>query len=406
MIEAPVYRRPELAGRIAQQLLQPSVLDEGLRSGLFLSGLRRTGKTTFVQSDLIPALEAAGALVIYVDLWSDVQTSPAVLIHQAIRSTLSALRAPGSSLLERLASVEGISIGPVGLEFDFEPDSVGREAGPTLARALTGLVDRARTDVVFIVDEVQQAITSEEGNRTLLELKAARDAVNLRPGTPGHFLFVGTGSHRALVAELTARRNQAFAGARSVAYPVLAGDYVDHLLARLRTDEGDDADGPSARVSRDVVVAAFETLGNRPEELLRALRLLQRQLPDGGDPDEHLPVIAAALRTSAVDVELAKVQELGALAQAIFERIAANESGGRGLYSGAAAAEFSARLGRAVRGEEIQPLVNELMDANVIMRRGHGHYEITDPFVQRIWREREALLYRVSDEPPDASSDP
>ena len=64
-------------------------------------------------------------------------------------------------------------------------------------------------------------------------LKAARDAINPRPDTPGHFLFVGTGSHRALVGELTARRNQAFTGATSVAYPVLDKAYIAYLLDRL-----------------------------------------------------------------------------------------------------------------------------------------------------------------------------
>ena len=72
-----IYRRPALAAQMAKQLLNPGVLDEGLRSGLFLSGLRRTGKTTFLLNDLIPALEEAGALVIYVDLWSNTQTNPA-----------------------------------------------------------------------------------------------------------------------------------------------------------------------------------------------------------------------------------------------------------------------------------------------------------------------------------------
>ena len=73
-----IYRRPELAAQMVRPLLNPGVLDEGLRSGLFLSGLRRTGKTTFLLNDLIPALEEAGALVVYVDLWSDTQTNPAV----------------------------------------------------------------------------------------------------------------------------------------------------------------------------------------------------------------------------------------------------------------------------------------------------------------------------------------
>ncbi len=53
-----IYRRPELAALMAKQLLNPGILDEGLRSGLFLSGLRRTGKTTFLINDFIPALGA------------------------------------------------------------------------------------------------------------------------------------------------------------------------------------------------------------------------------------------------------------------------------------------------------------------------------------------------------------
>ena len=63
-----VCRRPLLAAELAGRLLRPGVLDEGLRSGLFLSGLRRTGKTTFLRTDLVPELEAQGALVIYVGL--------------------------------------------------------------------------------------------------------------------------------------------------------------------------------------------------------------------------------------------------------------------------------------------------------------------------------------------------
>jgi predicted AAA+ superfamily ATPase len=52
-----VYHRTALAQQMAQQLLEPKVLDLPLRSGLFLSGLRRTGKTAFLRQDLIPALE-------------------------------------------------------------------------------------------------------------------------------------------------------------------------------------------------------------------------------------------------------------------------------------------------------------------------------------------------------------
>lgn len=72
------------------------------------------------------------------------------------------------------------------------------------------MVDQAKTDLVLIIDEVQHAIPSDDGNQLLLALKAARDAINPRPNTPGYFLFIGTGSHRAQVSEMTAKRNQAF----------------------------------------------------------------------------------------------------------------------------------------------------------------------------------------------------
>ena len=125
-----IYRRPELAAQMAKQLLNPGVLDEGLRSGLFLSGLRRTGKTTFLLNDLIPALEEAGALVIYVDLWSDTQTNPAVLVLAAVKKTLAELQTPASSILQKLQRVGGADVGA----FGFKLGSSLTASGPRVAR--------------------------------------------------------------------------------------------------------------------------------------------------------------------------------------------------------------------------------------------------------------------------------
>jgi AAA ATPase domain len=380
-----VFRRRDLASEMANQLLHPGVLDEGLRSGLFLSGQRRTGKTTFLVNDLIPALQDAGAIVIYVDLWSDPQASPATLVHAAIRKTMNELQSPTSAVLQKLKRVRGADIGIVEPTFGFTLDQVGRDGGPTLAQALTDVVDQARTDVVVIIDEVQHAITSEDGNHMLLALKSARDAINPRPLTPGHFIFVGTGSHRALVSELTARRNQAFAGATSVPYPVMGTDYVEHLLMRLAAERN--VSLPSLAAANE----AFAVLGNRPEEMLKALRTLARNLPANGSPDEYLALIAATLRSAAAELELMKLEQLGGLATAVFDRIASTDGDTTGLFSAEAATEYSRAVGREVRVEETQPVVNELLAANLIMRRGHGVYAITDPFVQEVWREQKAL---------------
>lgn len=381
-----VFHRPLLAAQMTRQLLQPGALDEAFRSGLFLSGTRRIGKTTFLLNDLIPALEQAGAVVIYVDLWTDPQASPARLVHAAVRRTLGELQTPASGLIEKLKQLRGGDIAVLGFKFGFKLDSLGQADGPTLAQAFTEVVDQAGTDVVLIIDEVQHAMSSEDGNQMLFALKAARDAINQRPATPGHFIFIGTGSHRALLNELTSRRTQAFAGAASVAYPVLGEDYAAFLLDRLARE------GIQPLPSAAATALAFDILGHRPEELMRALKQLVLSLPPGGEPDAILPVVAATMRAMAAEVELAKVEEMGGLAKAIFEKIAATQGEAKGLFTIAAAAEYSKAVGREIRVEEIQPAANELLAANLIMRRGHGLYGVTDPFVQDAWREKQTLL--------------
>ncbi|WP_315124253.1 ATP-binding protein [Comamonas antarctica] len=370
------FRRHALAEQMAGQLLRPGILDQGLRSGLFLSGLRRTGKTTFLQQDLMPALEAHDAVVIYVDLWSDTHAEPGALVHAAIRNALLELQTPASSVLARLARIKGLDVEALGVKFGFELMDLGSKDGPTLAQALMEVVDKAKTHVVLIVDEVQQVLATEQGAQLMLALKAARDAINPRPDTPGYFLFIGTGSHRAQVASLTLQGKQAFAGATSLGYPTLGDDYVEYLLAAVAAE--------GAKVpSLAVAVAAFETLGHRPEELLRALRMVQQYV--AGQVDTFFPVIALTLKSAAADVELRKIEDLGLLAMAVFERVVAAEDGVRGLFSADSVAAYGAVVGHEVTTDQVQRVADELRNANIIMRKSHGMYCVTDPFVRRAW---------------------
>ena len=382
-----IYHRRRLAGKMAAQLLHPGVLDQGLRSGLFLSGVRRTGKTTFLRQDLIPALETDGAIVIYIDLWSDTTLSPSALLQRAVRTKLADLQNPLSAAFRVLKKVVNAEIEAHGLKFKFDLDKLGTENGATLAEAFTELVEQANTDLVLIVDEVQQCLASEDGLAMMLALKAARDAINLRPNPPGHFVFIGTGSNRALVQELSARRNMAFQGAQSLPYPVLGDDFVAHLLTRLRRQGG------GALPSDVIAEQAFRDLGARPEELFNALRVLSHSLPANADPDSALQVIVATVRTGLANAELVRLQEIGPLAEVIFDRIASNQQvETRGLYSAEAVEDYSRDLGRDTRSEEIQSVVQQMQSANIIMRVGHGAYAIVDPFVRDMWLERKAQL--------------
>lgn len=375
------FRRTALAEQMAQQLLRPSFLDTSLRSGLFLSGQRRVGKTTFLATDLIPALEALGAIVVYVDLWSQPQANPADLVHEAIRKTLKELQLPGSGILKRLKEVTNLEAGAAGFKFGFKLADVGKDDGVGLAQAFQELIDQARTDVVLIVDEVQHALGSADGDHLLHALKAARDAINTRPGTPGHFLFIGTGSHRARVQELTLKGNQAFNGAVTNEFPVLGRDFIDYVLAQVGPQLG--AMLPSAQVTE----AAFRSMGSRPEELMKALNVL-RSLPPDALPDEHLPTIAQSLGAAAADVELQKVEAMGPLAEAVFSRICSIGGDVKGVFTGEALKAYAKQIGREVTAQEVQGIIGTMTSANLLMRVKHGHYGVTDPFVEKAWMNR------------------
>ena len=375
------FRRTALAEQMAAQLLRPSFLDSSLRSGLFLSGQRRVGKTTFLATDLIPALEALGAIVVYVDLWSQPQANPADLVHEGIRRTLKELQTPGSGILQRLKEVASVEAGAAGFKFGFKLADVGKDDGASLAQAFTELIDQTQTDVVLIVDEVQHALGSADGDHLLHALKAARDAINTRPGTPGYFLFIGTGSHRARVQELTLKGNQAFNGAVTNEFPVLGRDFIDYVLEQVRPQLG--AMLPSA----DVAEAAFRSMGSRPEELMKALNVL-RSLPPDALPDEHLPTIAQSLSASTADVELQKVEAMGPLAEAVFARICSIGGDVKGVFTAEALKAYAAQIGRDATAQEVQSIIGMMTSANLLMRVKHGHYGVADPFVEKAWLNR------------------
>ena len=375
------FRRTALAQEMARQLLRPTFLDTSLRSGLFLSGQRRVGKTTFLATDLIPALQDLGAIVIYVDLWSQPQANPANLVHDAIRKSLHELQTPGSAMLQKLKQVSSVEAGAAGFKFGFKLADVGKEGGVSLAQAFTELVEQSKTDVVLIIDEVQHALGSADGDSLLHALKAARDAINTRPATPGYFLFLGTGSHRARVQELSLKGNQAFNGAVTHEFPVLGLDFIEYVLQQVRPQLG--AMAPSAGVTE----AAFRRMGSRPEELMKALSVL-RALPQGANPDEHLPTIAQALGAAAADIELQKIEAFGPLAQAVFSRICGIGGDVKGVFTGDALKEYSAQIGREVSAQEVQGVLGMMTSANLLMRVKHGHYGVTDSFVEKAWGAR------------------
>jgi len=378
MADSSIFHRPEYAGMLAQQLLKPGPLDQALRSGVFLSGIRRIGKTTFVRQDLIPALLDEGALTLYVDLWTDRSRPPMALMKDAVVRAIATLAQPGSALVHRLRKAKGVNFGAMGLSFGIQLDSLGEPDGATLASVFVELVRKAEGDVVLIIDEVQQAVATQDGQDMLFALKSARDTVNTATDLPGKLLIVGTGSHKSLVTDMATRRSQAFAGAHTASFEPLGKDYVEWFLRRIEA-------AGLATPPLDAAYDGFERMGNRPEELAKAIRQFQDEVAAGRSADAatSFATICATLATAAADIEIQTIEDAGELAVLAFSRIAGGRN--RGLYAADTLTAFSLELGREISTNDMIPVIDKLVAANLILRRGHGQFEVADPFVQHAW---------------------
>ena len=402
MDKDPIYHRPELAQRLAAMLLGDDPLSAAGRSGLFLSAPRRTGKSTFLRNDLIPAVEKAGAVAIYVDLWADKTRDAGDLIAEAIRDALvahSGKLARGLRALTRIkkAGAKG-ELGGFKGEFGFELETIGEPHGATLAKALEALHKRVEKPIVLIIDEAQHALSSERGTDTLFALKAARDALNLAARMP-QLAIVATGSARGKIADMVMRRNQAFYGATVETFPPLGEPFVRHLISSMLLHRlPKEKMPPASRLMR-----AFEMLGSRPEDMRKAIHdSLVRPEVALGDA-----IVAAAdeQRGRMIDELRKQLSMLNKLQRAVLKRM---------VRLGDAAQPFSQDSVDSYRAEthnprmssaSVQKALEALVENGFVWRSARGVYVLDDMMVAEFFYDeaiQKTLLQELDS--PDRSA--
>ena len=244
------FPRKDLAEKIAARLSPDPIL--GTPAGLFLAAPRRTGKSTFLRRDLVPELETRGHFTIYIDLWADKSRDPAQSIAEALVQAIESLASRGERILDALP-FRSVSIGGVSVALKAEEGATA-----TLPDLLREISDRAKRDIILIIDEAQDALNTDSGSDAMFALKAARDALNQRDEAPGLYL-VFTGSNRDKLSDLVNKSDQAFYGGTVTDFPPLGRPYVEALVTALnpRLAAGN-------RLDTDDVEAAFTLVGNRP----------------------------------------------------------------------------------------------------------------------------------------------
>lgn len=258
MISMIAFPRTTLAQELVAALQGKALLGDA-HNGLFLAAPRRTGKSTFLQGDLRPALQAAGVVVVYVDLWADTRRDPGGLIADAIAQALT----PQLGLVARTARKAGLDKVKVGgLEVD--TSKIGKVDGLTLTDALRLLHETAGQPVALIIDEAQHALTSEAGEAAMTALKSARDQLN-QPGVV-KLMLVMSGSDRDKLLRLVNTAGAPFYGSQIQRMPPLGPDFIAHVAALI------EAQRPSlAPVDQGLLQQAFEVFGFRPQFFMAAL---------------------------------------------------------------------------------------------------------------------------------------
>lgn len=255
------YPRPQLATEITRNLRGDSFFGDD-HNGIFLAAPRRTGKTTFLRHDLTPALEADGVVVVYVDLWADTSRDPAGLIEHAISEGMDEHRSQIKRFAESIGLQKMSLAGWIAFDVDASNDVGGKNL--TIAEALRLLADACEAPVCLIVDEAQQALTSDEGEALMASLKSARDQLNDPDRT--RLMLVMSGSDRDKLLRLTNSNAAPFYGSQIQTMPYLGNDFVEHCAALIEHHYAG-----YAPVDRKKLNEAFKAFGYRPQFFMQAL---------------------------------------------------------------------------------------------------------------------------------------
>ncbi|KGF65090.1 ATP-binding protein [Pseudomonas lutea] len=372
-----VYHRPELAARLAKLIMQVAV-GSSASSGVFLAAPRRTGKSTFAREDLRPALEKAGAIVLYADLWQDLTKDPGLVIVEAIREAVGR----NDGFITRLAKASGIEKVAVG-GLNFSLDKIGLGKDIDLTTALVALSDESQKLIVLMIDEAQHAITTEAGVAALFALKAARDELN---SSRHHGLrVVCTGSNRDKMAMLRNSKDQAFFGASMVPFPTLDRNYIDWLCEHI--------DLPSPLDPAEVF-ELFKESGYRPEMLGAAADAIRFDFFI--DPENVRERFAELVRAQAdeLNANLKKVlHSLTPIQSAVIrvmgsmgDSYAPFEAPTMDLYAAAMKQAGIAQTAIKVEVPGVQQALIALQEKNLVWKASRGVYAVDEHVIVDLLR--------------------
>jgi len=370
------FQRPELADGYWEALQGSGILDA--QSGLFLAAPRRTGKSTFLREDLLPALKQRGWTTVYVDLWANKASDPAILIANEVKNALAKF----AGVIAKLAKSAGLEKVNVFGALSLNLSSLSLPENVTLADAIEALVVAANTPVVVIIDEAQHALSTPTGMDAMFALKAARDRLNQGTGAQRLFL-VFTGSSQDKLSRLVLKKDQPFYGCRITKFPLLdkrfSDNFTDFVNAKL---------APDNQFAKEDVFEAFKLVGHRPEMLRNIIADLA--LDAGAETlAGQLKAGAAAFRERIWGAMESEFAALTSIQRAVLERII-QQGADYSPFTEASLKAYTALAGAEVTVADAQGALNALRQKNLVWQAAYGDYALEDESMLLWYQNRPA----------------
>ena len=371
------HARTGLAAGLADALQGKTPFSDA-PNGLFLAAPRRTGKSTFLQADLMPELDRRQVVGVYVDLWADQSRDPGALIAEAVgRALLKQLGVVAKTA--RSAGLESINVG--GIKID--TSKIGKVDGTTLADALRALVETAKSPVALIIDEAQHALTSDAGETAMAALKSARDQLN-RPGKV-QLMLVMSGSDRDKLLRLVNTNAAPFYGSQIQRLPELGPEFIAHI-AQLIVHQRPEL----APVDEAILEEAFRHFGQRPQFFMEALgQVLSPLATDTGRFEETMLAKAQQQLQDDEDQMARDYAALKPLEQAVLWRML--ELGTRFRPYDAEALQFyKDKTGDKVTVAKVQKALEGLRarQPSLIWKSARSEYTVEDAAMARWYTQR------------------
>ncbi|MGV7211210.1 hypothetical protein ACLB1G_25520 [Oxalobacteraceae bacterium A2-2] len=359
------FARPLLADQYCDALQGLGLID--VRSGLFLAAPRRTGKSTFLRTDLLPAFARRNWVSVYVDLWTDRAADPGRVIAAAIKGVL----AQHAGAIAKLAKKSGLEKVNLFGALSVNVNALDLPATVTLADALEALHIATRMPVAIVIDEAQDVLSTQQGMDAMFALKAARDHLNPGGAAPQKLFLVFTGSNQDKLARMVQKKSEPFYGCDITKFPLLGKAYSDayttYTNARL---------APDNQFSPDAMWDAFQLVGQRPEKL----RTLVGKVALEGSANalsEALKSEAELLRKEIWQEMESQFNSLTMTQQAVLVHLI-RQGKKYEPFTAESLAAYSAAAGKTVKPHDAQAALEALRKAGLVWKAVQGDYALED----------------------------